>query len=158
YRPAARPVGPACRAGPWGAPGPVRQTGPTPTATTGRLLVPAGHLDVVAEQDPLVAQVEAAVGDDGVRPGLGLAPVRLVEAALLAAALRRCLHQRHLPVLAADVQPVVGVAERPLAHRAVLPADLAGAEVQAQQRAVARAVHEVVDKHHAADAVGHLLR
>src|SRR5262245_21672949 len=76
-------------------------------------------LHVVAEQNPLIAEVELPPGDDRVRPRLLVAAVGRREAALLLVALWRGLHQRHRPVLAADVQPAVGRGHRPLADAAV---------------------------------------
>src|SRR5437773_102350 len=92
------------------------------------------RLDVVTEQRVLVAQVEAAAGDDGVRPGGLVAAVRRGETALLLVRVRRRLDQRDRPgVLPADVQMTVGRGDRTSADRPLLPFRSAGLQIDADE-------------------------
>src|SRR5262249_48887061 len=59
-----------------------------------------------------------------------------------------------LAVLAVDVQPAVGVADRTRPDTLVPPADLARGELDAHQPLAGRAVQEVAEQHRAADGVG----
>src|SRR5262249_8673899 len=113
------------------------------------------RLHIVAEQDIVIAQVELAIGDDGVRPGGELrVVVGLVEAAPFLVAVRRGVHQGHRPLLTPDVEPAVRRGERALAHRGVVPFDLAGLGVGAHQLLFVRAVLIIPDADESADVAG----
>ncbi len=76
--------------------------------------------DVVAKEGVHVAQVELAVGDDGVRPGLFVAAVGLLEAAMFFVAVRRGFDEDDGAfVLGAQVEAVVGVDEGAFAELVV---------------------------------------
>ena len=110
---------------------------------------------MVAPKRAYIADIEPSVGDDRIGPGLGRAAVRRVggfEAALLAVSLRGRLHQRHLAVLPVQVQPPVGIAERRGGDAAVIPFDVAGGELQAEQRPRAGAIEVFSHLHRAANA------
>src|SRR5205823_10746962 len=66
-------------------------------------------LDVVAKEHVLVGDVELAVRDHRVRPGVGAAAFRLVESAQLDVLLRVSLDEEDWAILVTVVQAPVGV-------------------------------------------------
>ncbi len=128
---------------------------------------PAGspRPDVVGEQQVLVAQVEPAVRDDGVRPRRLAAAARLLEAPALEIRLRARLDQQHRAVLGAVVEPAVREGHRALRRLsslgALVPVDRASPKVEGQEEAArvaaVRAVERAVDQDHAAVVVLHLV-
>src|SRR6516162_4098739 len=110
---------------------------------------------VVAHEQVGVANVELAVGDDGVRPGGVIASGRL-EPAVLHVLLWVGLDEGDRPAFVTVVEPAVGIGDGALAGPSVLPHDLARLELDAVEPAAALAVEVAVHEHHAAVVILHL--
>src|SRR5262245_19110224 len=118
-------------------------------------------LEVVAPEGAEITQVEAAVRHHGVGPGSRLTALGRIgrrEPPLLAVRLGGRLHERNLAVLAVEIEVTVRGAEGTRTHRAVFPLQGAGAEFDAEQHRVRRAVEVVADPDRAAERGGHLRR
>src|SRR6516165_6907917 len=95
------------------------------------VLPPLLRLDVVDVEQILIADVQLAVGDDRVRPGVLAGLLRLVEAAALDVFLGVGVDQDDRAALVAVVEAAVGVEDRSLTRLALRPHDLAGLELHA---------------------------
>src|SRR5258708_33607934 len=85
------------------------------SSPSSRLLAGRRILEVIAPQHAEVAEVEPAVGDHGIGPGLGRAALGLIgrrEAALFVVGFRRRLDQGNLALFTVDVEAAVGIADR----------------------------------------------
>src|SRR5439155_24978860 len=104
------------------------------------------RLHVIAKKHIVVAQIEAAAGDDRVGPGRPLAAVGLLEARLLLVAGGTGLDESDLvALLATHVEVAVGCGHRAFAHGAGLSLALTRLEIDAGELvarcAVAMLVH-----------------
>ena len=105
-------------------------------------------LYVVGPERTKVVDIEFAVGQGRVRPGLPLAARRRIrrrEAAFLVVSIRRALNEPDLTVFAMQVEPSVGVADRPNADSVVLPLLLSGGEFDTLQSTRRRSVKKALD-------------
>src|SRR5262249_32274269 len=111
--------------------------------------------DVVAKKEVVVAKVEAAIGDDGVRPCRAFAALGGFEAARFLVACRRCLDQGDLAVLfAAHLKPTIRRPAGTLAHPAGFPFGRAGIEAEAARGAFVGAEERIADEDTSAVMVG----
>src|SRR5262249_44965895 len=100
---------------------------------------------VVGEQQVAVAQIKHAVGDDGLGGGVDLRPLRLAQSAHLLVLLLVHFSQGHHALPVADVEAPARRDNRAAAHAAVLPVNLAGLPVEADQPRLPGAVERLAD-------------
>src|SRR5262249_12935841 len=116
-------------------------------------------LDVVAEQKPLIADVQAAVRDNRMRPRWKVTAVGLLQAAAFDELLAAGLDQDKRPLFASQVQATVCHGQRALGGLTTAPEDFAGLIVQTGQEsafvAAVRAIESAVPHDHAAVVVLH---
>src|SRR5262245_18034248 len=105
---------------------------------------------IIAKQHFLIAKIEFAVGDDGMRPGIVAATEGLIEAPAFHVFVRIGFDQNHRSSFIAIVEPAVGVGDRAFARSVILPADLSGLEIQATERSCVRTIYAAVDQYNAA--------
>src|ERR1044071_4511 len=122
-------------------------------------------LHVVAEQRILVADIEFAIGEDGMCPGRLFGAIGLFEATALKVLLAVRFNEQDRAGLGAVVNPAVGESYRTFADAAFVgilfvPDDVASLEVQTNQIAAAvaavGAVQAAVEDQHAAVVIFHV--
>src|SRR5438876_783972 len=114
-------------------------------------------LNVITKQNVLIAQVQFAVGDDGMLPGGGTLAVGLVESVANHTLLGIGFQQDHGVLFLTIVQPIVGVGDGAFAGVIGGPHELARLEFDAGQVVAIGAVQVVVHQDHAAVMVLHVL-
>ncbi len=95
---------------------------------------------MVAEQDILIAQVEPATDDDGVRSGRSIAAVGLIKTASFAVLFGGGFNQGDRALVPPHDKMPIGVHHGPHPHAAILSRYLAGEEVHTHQDFVGAAI------------------